>query len=205
MTVLQDDGLLAEYVHIRADSAVVKSGERVVAGQPLCKSGGAGFCPSPHLHLQLQVGEGDNAPTVLFALLDGEGQPYFPVAGKWYGPEGERAGPLMVDGTRASGRDVESAEDKYAEAMGQPLPQGEDATGHEYEQQCNGSRNESLKGRWDQGNEEFGSEDAASEASEIAGGRDSGMAYSCGEGCGRAQELEDPRLVSPAPPRLPSR
>lgn len=92
--MVQDDGLLAEYVHILADSALVRPGDRVAAGQPLCKSGGAGFCPSPHLHLQLQEGEGDSAPTVLFALLDCDGNAYLPVAGKWYGPEGESAAPL---------------------------------------------------------------------------------------------------------------
>ena len=64
-------------------------GDRVSAGQPLCESGDAGFCPTPHLHLQLQEGEEDSAPTVLFALLDHEGNPYFPVAGKWYGSRGE--------------------------------------------------------------------------------------------------------------------
>lgn len=92
VTVLQDDGFLAEYVHILADSALVSVGDRVAAGQPLCASGDAGFCPSPHLHLQLQRGEGDSAPTVRFALLDGDGHPYFPVAGKWYGVQGEVTG-----------------------------------------------------------------------------------------------------------------
>lgn len=93
VTVLQDDGLLAEYVHILADSARVAPGDRVSAGQPLCESGDAGFCPTPHLHLQLQEGEEDSAPTVLFALLDHEGNPYFPVAGKWYGSRGEMEAP----------------------------------------------------------------------------------------------------------------
>lgn len=89
VTVLQDDGLLAEYVHVLAGSALVSVGDRVASGQQLCASGDAGFCPSPHLHLQLQEGEGDSAPTVLFALLDDENSPYFPVAGKFYGPTGE--------------------------------------------------------------------------------------------------------------------
>lgn len=89
VTVLQEDGLLAEYVHILAGSALVEPGDRVAAGQQLCSSGGAGFCPTPHLHLQLQEGESDAAPTARFAMLDCEGNPYFPVAGKWYGSRGE--------------------------------------------------------------------------------------------------------------------
>ena len=47
------DGRFAEYVHIRGGSAVVAVGQRVVAGQQLCESGDVGFCPTPHLHLQL--------------------------------------------------------------------------------------------------------------------------------------------------------
>lgn len=89
VTVLQEDGLLAEYVHILAGSALVEPGDQVAARQQLCSSGGAGFCPTPHLHLQLQEGESDTAPTVQFALLDSESNPYFPVAGKWYGSRGE--------------------------------------------------------------------------------------------------------------------
>lgn len=95
VSILQDDGLLAEYVHILADSSLVKPGDRVVTGQPICVSGGAGFCPTPHLHFQLQEGEGDNVPTVLFALLDGDGHSYFPVAGRWYGPQGQVEAPLI--------------------------------------------------------------------------------------------------------------
>lgn len=48
-------GQFAEYVHISAHSAVVKVGERVKVGQVLCLSGEVGFCPEPHLHLQLHA------------------------------------------------------------------------------------------------------------------------------------------------------
>lgn len=115
VTVLQEDGLLAEYVHILAGSALVEPGDRVAPGQQLCSSGGAGFCPTPHLHLQLQEGESDTAPTVQFALLDCEGNPYFPVAGKSYGSQGE-ASPQqkrlgtgdVVEGTSCGGGRVDN-------------------------------------------------------------------------------------------------
>lgn len=103
MSILQDDGLLAEYVHILADSSLVEPGDRVVTGQPICVSGGAGFCPTPHLHFQLQEGEGDNVPTVLFALLDCDGNSYFPVAGRWYGPQGQVEAPLIPQPGEATG------------------------------------------------------------------------------------------------------
>ena len=103
VSILQDDGLLAEYVHILADSSLVEPGDRVVTGQPICASGGAGFCPTPHLHFQVQEGEGDNVPTALFALLDGDGKSYFPVAGRWYGPQGQVEAPLIRQPGQASG------------------------------------------------------------------------------------------------------
>ena len=103
MSILQDDGLLADYVHILADSSLVEPGDRVVTGQPICFSGGAGFCPTPHLHFQLQEGEGDNVPTVLFALLDCDGNSYFPVAGRWYGPQGQVEAPLIRQSGEATG------------------------------------------------------------------------------------------------------
>lgn len=53
----QDCGQYAyvDYVHIGAGSVLVKEGERVTQGQVLCRSGDVGFCPAPHLHIQVQV------------------------------------------------------------------------------------------------------------------------------------------------------
>ena len=42
--------LFVEYVHIRAGSARVSVGDRVVRGQKICESGDVGFSPEPHLH-----------------------------------------------------------------------------------------------------------------------------------------------------------
>ncbi|CAM9163485.1 unnamed protein product [Hapterophycus canaliculatus] len=113
VTVLQEDGLLAEYVHILAGSALVEQGDHVTAGEPLCLSGGAGFCPTPHLHLQLQEGDGDTAPTVYFAFLDFQGNHYFPVAGKWYAAEGEAPAPLNPEHDSVlAGRALEKGGDR---------------------------------------------------------------------------------------------
>ena len=46
-------GHFVEYVHIKKSSAAVAPGDRVTAGQPICLSGDVGFCPSPHLHIQV--------------------------------------------------------------------------------------------------------------------------------------------------------
>jgi len=50
--LLPDGTTTLEYVHIRAGSAVVRAGDPVRRGQRLCESGDAGFCPTPHLHLE---------------------------------------------------------------------------------------------------------------------------------------------------------
>ena len=62
-------GHYAEYVHIRHGSATVKVGDKVTAGQVLCEAGDAGFCPTPHLHLQLHECDDPAAPTVPFGFV----------------------------------------------------------------------------------------------------------------------------------------
>ncbi|CAE8633792.1 unnamed protein product [Polarella glacialis] len=75
VTVLQDDGALAEYVHIQAGSASarVKVGDAVRRGQPICCSGDAGFCPTPHLHLEIHLEEGEAAPSIPFRFQGASG------------------------------------------------------------------------------------------------------------------------------------
>ncbi|MDP2436314.1 MAG: M23 family metallopeptidase [archaeon] len=87
-----DDGMYVEYVHIKPASAVVKKGERVAAGQVICSSGDIGFCPAPHLHIQMHRSPEKNAVTIPFAFLDRHGSPYVPSAGNYY----EEAGPVVV-------------------------------------------------------------------------------------------------------------
>ena len=76
----------------------VAAGERVEEGQPLCESGDVGFCPSPHLHIQLHASADDGAPTVPLGFRDGAGGgpggqagALYPAAGGWYGGGGAAA------------------------------------------------------------------------------------------------------------------
>jgi hypothetical protein len=55
---------LVEYVHISADGVCVKVGDRVSKGQVICQSGQAGFCPEPHLHLEVKRCRDVEAPSV---------------------------------------------------------------------------------------------------------------------------------------------
>mmetsp|Transcript_30175 Transcript_30175/g.56094 ORF Transcript_30175/g.56094 Transcript_30175/m.56094 type:complete len:356 (-) Transcript_30175:137-1204(-) len=66
----QEDGggegedLFAEYVHIHHEGVAVAEGQMVRRGQLLCLSGEAGFCPEPHLHLQVTRSRDVAAPSV---------------------------------------------------------------------------------------------------------------------------------------------
>lgn len=77
--------LFVEYVHIRANSARVKVGDRVARGQVICESGSVGFSPEPHLHFTAFRSSDATANTVrvLFERTDG-GTPYLPRAGNHY-------------------------------------------------------------------------------------------------------------------------
>ena len=63
-----DDGQYVEYVHIQANSVLVKLGEKVKRGQHICNSGDVGFCPRPHLHIQMHDTDRKDAPTIPFGF-----------------------------------------------------------------------------------------------------------------------------------------
>jgi murein DD-endopeptidase MepM/ murein hydrolase activator NlpD len=79
-----DDGVYVEYVHVQRGSCRLAPGDRVRAGDKVCETGDVGFCPSPHLHMQMHESADHEAPTIKFALHGPGGQPYFPEAGSWY-------------------------------------------------------------------------------------------------------------------------
>lgn len=53
VTVLQDDGLLAGYVHLKNGTIPLREGERVECGQVLGQVGSSGTSSLPHLHFDL--------------------------------------------------------------------------------------------------------------------------------------------------------
>lgn len=117
------DGNFVEYVHIKANSVQVQIGDTVTLGQHLCDSGDVGFCPRPHLHIQMHSSSRKDAPTIPFefspalAVLDAGKElmddavvqanssiGFVPVAGKRYNAQGElpvataSGGALLVRG-----------------------------------------------------------------------------------------------------------
>lgn len=77
------DGVVVDYVHIRPGSVCVEVGQHVAEGQQLCEVGDVGFCPRPHLHLQMHASDRKDAPTIKFALRSGT-RVFVPEAGKRY-------------------------------------------------------------------------------------------------------------------------
>jgi len=87
--------LYLEYVHIQTGSICVKPGDRVKRGQVICRSGGVGFSPEPHLHFSAFRSDDPTAPTVRVwfeARGDGCGKErelFVPEAGLFYNKYGD--------------------------------------------------------------------------------------------------------------------
>lgn len=82
--------VFVEYVHIRAGSASgrIAVGDLVHKGQPVAEVGDAGFCPSPHLHIEAHWENHPRAPSVPMVFKFGGGSHprvfVAPSAGEWY-------------------------------------------------------------------------------------------------------------------------
>ncbi len=84
------DGNFVEYVHIATGSSCVKVRDVVAAGDVICRSGDVGFCPTPHLHLQVTASSDAKSTTIPFAFAPsgGTGAPFVPRAGSNYSSAG---------------------------------------------------------------------------------------------------------------------
>jgi hypothetical protein len=73
------------FFRFQALSAQVSVGEHVKAGQLLCFSGDAGFCPLPHLHIEAHLSEDPGAPSIPLRWTIPSGEIVTPEVGQWYG------------------------------------------------------------------------------------------------------------------------
>src|SRR5690606_29065608 len=69
--ILHDDGAMTLYAHLKSDSAHVRVGQPVKAGQQIGLSGNTGFTTGPHLHFAVQVNRGMRLESVPFRMFAG--------------------------------------------------------------------------------------------------------------------------------------
>ncbi len=81
VTVLHDDGTMAQYAHLKQESARVSVGTRVSRGQVLAESGNTGYSSGPHLHFVILQNVGMERRSIPFAFLGGNGRPFTPQRG----------------------------------------------------------------------------------------------------------------------------
>ena len=67
--------IYCEYVHVSKDSFRVDVGSTVSKGQVLCLSGAVGFCPEPHLHLEIHRSPKPGTDSV---QIQYKGKPFIP-------------------------------------------------------------------------------------------------------------------------------
>ena len=66
--IVHDDGSMAVYAHLKLDGALVRAGQRVVAGQRIGYSGDTGYTTGPHLHFAVQVNRGIDLESIPFQM-----------------------------------------------------------------------------------------------------------------------------------------
>ncbi|CAE7640260.1 unnamed protein product, partial [Symbiodinium sp. CCMP2456] len=96
ITIAQVDGTFAEYVHIKAATQSLKPGDRVCQGQAIAQSGDVGFCPTPHLHVEVHLREGRDADSVLFGFRGTQGA-FHCEEGTWYAADGPEPAQSEMD------------------------------------------------------------------------------------------------------------
>lgn len=79
--VLHSDGTMALYAHLQLESAQVRMGQQIVAGQPLGRVGSTGFSAGPHLHFVVQKNFGGELRSVPFRIIGPSGMPTTPMEG----------------------------------------------------------------------------------------------------------------------------
>eukprot|EP00472_Partenskyella_glossopodia_P000311 CAMPEP_0197543608 /NCGR_PEP_ID=MMETSP1318-20131121/68334_1 /TAXON_ID=552666 /ORGANISM="Partenskyella glossopodia, Strain RCC365" /LENGTH=358 /DNA_ID=CAMNT_0043102961 /DNA_START=1828 /DNA_END=2904 /DNA_ORIENTATION=- len=87
VTLILDDGNIAEYVHIDSLAKNVTIGTRVRKGDLIAYSGDSGFAPAPHLHLELHSSLDPESASILYKFESKSGEVYIPIAGGYYDHE----------------------------------------------------------------------------------------------------------------------
>jgi len=67
--ILHDDGTMAVYAHLQANSLRVREGARVELGQWIANSGNTGYSNGPHLHFVIQLNAGMSLESLPFRFM----------------------------------------------------------------------------------------------------------------------------------------
>ena len=92
ITVQHDDGEFSHYAHLRTGTFLVRTGQRVEAGQPLAEAGTSGYSFGVHVHVQVTRAFSISSPSIPFRFEAQENS---------RGPVISRKG--TVDGSKWSG------------------------------------------------------------------------------------------------------
>ncbi len=71
--ILHDDGTMAVYAHLQANSLQVRQGAKVSRGQWIANSGNTGYSNGPHLHFVIQLNAGMSLESVPFRFISPTG------------------------------------------------------------------------------------------------------------------------------------
>ncbi|WNH47840.1 M23 family metallopeptidase [Stenotrophomonas aracearum] len=75
--ILHEDGSMAVYAHLRENGVLVRSGQRVEAGQRIGVSGNTGFSTAPHLHFVVQANVGMQLRSIPARIVAPQGELHF--------------------------------------------------------------------------------------------------------------------------------
>ena len=80
--ILHDDGTMALYAHLKAESIRYPAGTRVRRGDFIAESGNTGYSSGPHLHFAVQKNFGMELRSIPFEFADAAGRPFTPEQGR---------------------------------------------------------------------------------------------------------------------------
>jgi len=76
--ILHDDGTMAVYAHLQANSLRVRQGAKINRGQWIANSGNTGFSNGPHLHFVIQLNAGMSLESLPFRFITPTGETMTP-------------------------------------------------------------------------------------------------------------------------------
>jgi murein DD-endopeptidase MepM/ murein hydrolase activator NlpD len=79
--VLHDDGTMAIYAHLKAETIRVRLGARISSGQVIAHSGNTGYSSGPHLHFAVERNVGKRLASQPFSFEAASGRLVEPATG----------------------------------------------------------------------------------------------------------------------------